>query len=58
MRTVVIHRADNIHGPYEGRDRLQDRGIAQGGLIDTPDGRWFPIFRDYGAVGRIPILFR
>ena len=36
---------------------LQDRGIAQGGLIDTPDGRWFSyLFRDYGAVGRIPYL--
>jgi beta-xylosidase len=57
MRTVVIHRADNIHGPYEGRIGLQDRGIAQGGLIDTPDGRWFSyLFRDYGAVGRIPYL--
>jgi beta-xylosidase len=57
MRTVVIHRADKITGPYEGRIALQDRGIAQGGLIDTPDGRWFAyLFRDYGAVGRIPYL--
>jgi beta-xylosidase len=57
MRTVLIHRADKITGPYEGRVALQDRGIAQGGLIDTPDGRWFAyLFRDYGAVGRIPYL--
>lgn len=57
MRTVVIHRADNIGGPYEGRIGLQDKGVAQGGLIDTPDGRWFSyLFRDYGAVGRIPYL--
>jgi beta-xylosidase len=36
---------------------LQDRGIAQGSLIDTPNGRWFAyLFRDYGAVGRIPYL--
>ncbi len=57
MRTVVIHRADRIDGPYEGRLALQDKGVAQGGLIDTPDGRWFAyLFRDYGAVGRIPYL--
>ena len=57
MRTVVIHRADKITGPYEGRLALQDLGVAQGGLIDTPDGRWYAyLFRDYGAVGRIPYL--
>ena len=38
MRTVIVHRADNITGPYEGRVALQDMGVAQGGLIDTPDG--------------------
>jgi beta-xylosidase len=57
MRTVLIHRADKIAGPYEGRVALQDRGVAQGGLIDTPDGRWYAyLFRDYGSVGRIPYL--
>ncbi len=57
MRTVIVHRASNIFGPYEGRIGLQDRGIAQGGLIETKDGRWFAyLFRDYGAVGRIPYL--
>ncbi|GAB2461367.1 glycosyl hydrolase [Hymenobacter qilianensis] len=57
MRTVVIHRADKITGPYEGRVALQDLGVAQGGLIDTPDGQWYSyLFRDFGAVGRIPYL--
>ncbi len=57
MRTVVVHRADQITGPYEGRMALQDKGVAQGGLIDTPEGDWFAfLFRDYGAVGRIPYL--
>ena len=57
MRTVIIHRADKITGPYEGRVGLQDKGVAQGGLIDTPTGDWFAyLFRDYGAVGRIPYL--
>jgi beta-xylosidase len=55
MRTVTIHRADKITGPYEGRLGLQDKGVAQGGLISTPKGEWFAyLFRDYGAVGRIP----
>lgn len=57
MRTVVIHRADRITGPYEGRMAFADRGIAQGGMTDTPDGRWFAyLFRDYGSVGRIPYI--
>jgi beta-xylosidase len=57
MRIVIIHRADNITGQWESRLALQDRGIAQGGLIDTPDGDWFAyLFRDYGSVGRIPYL--
>jgi beta-xylosidase len=57
MRTVVVHRADRITGPYEGRLALQDLGVAQGGLVDTPDGNWFAyLFRDYGSVGRIPYL--
>jgi beta-xylosidase len=57
MRTVVIHRADRITGPFEGRLGLQDIGVAQGGLIDTPDGKWFAyLFQDHGSVGRIPYL--
>ena len=57
MRTVIIHRADKITGPYEGRVALQDSGVAQGGLIDTPGGEWYAyLFRDYGSVGRIPYL--
>jgi beta-xylosidase len=57
MRTAIVHRADNIKGPWEGKIAFKDMGIAQGGLIDTPDGRWFAyLFRDFGAVGRIPYL--
>ena len=57
MRTVIIHRSDRLSGPYEGRVAFQDKGVAQGGLIDTPDGKWFAyLFRDNGAVGRIPYL--
>ena len=57
MRTVLIHRADKITGPYEGRVALQDLGVAQGGLINTATGFWYAyLFRDFGSVGRIPYL--
>ncbi|MGA4645723.1 glycoside hydrolase 43 family protein [Limisphaera sp. 4302-co] len=57
MRTQLIFRADRLTGPYEGRVALQDQGVAQGGLIDTPDGRWYAmLFQDHGAVGRTPFL--
>ncbi|TDN90381.1 beta-xylosidase [Salegentibacter sp. 24] len=57
MRTVIIHRADKITGPYKGKIAFQDKGVAQGGLIETPKGDWYAyLFRDNGAVGRIPYL--
>lgn len=56
-RTQLIFRSSNLTGPYEGRVALQDQGVAQGGLIDTPAGNWYAfLFRDSGAVGRIPYL--
>ena len=57
MRTALVHRADTITGPYEGRVALMDQGVAQGGLIDTPRGDWYTyLFQDHGAVGRVPFL--
>ena len=57
IRTEVVHRADSLLGPYEGRVFLADQGIAQGGIVDTPEGRWFTyLFGDRGAVGRIPYV--
>ena len=57
MRTVLVHRAESLTGPYSGKVALQDQGIAQGSLIDTPDGDWYALlFGDRGAVGRIPYL--
>jgi beta-xylosidase len=57
MRTVLAHRADKLTGPYEGRVALKDGGVAQGCLIDTPQGDWYAfLFQDHGAVGRIPYL--
>jgi beta-xylosidase len=50
-------------GEYERKILLDDdmgyrnMGVAQGALIDTPDGKWYAIlFQDHGAVGRIPYL--
>lgn len=57
MRTVVVQRAEHLDGPWEGRVVLQDDGVAQGSLVDTPDGDWYAVlFGDRGAVGRIPYL--
>lgn len=58
MRTVIAHRAQNLEGPWdEGKVVLQDKGVAQGTIIDTPDNKWYGLFfRDSGGVGRIPYL--
>lgn len=57
MRTQLCYRAKKILGPWEGRIVLQHAGIAQGGLVDTPEGKWYALlFGDRGAVGRIPYL--
>ena len=57
MRTQLIHRADKITDPYEGKVVLQDQGVAQGCLIDTPEGKWYAmLFQDNGSVGRSPWL--
>jgi beta-xylosidase len=33
-----------------------DFGVAQGGIVDTPEGEWYAmLFQDHGAVGRIPV---
>ena len=56
-RTQLIYRASTLTGNYEGRVVLQDQEIAQGGFVDTTAGNWYAfLFRDSGAVGRIPYL--
>ena len=57
LRTQLVFRSDSLTGPYEGRVVLDDAGVAQGGLIDTPEGHWYALlFQDHGAVGRTPYL--
>ncbi|MDQ8735671.1 family 43 glycosylhydrolase [Paenibacillus sp. LHD-38] len=57
MRTQIVHRADAIDGTYRGQVALRDAGIAQGGIVDSVDGKWYGmLFGDRGSVGRIPYL--
>lgn len=63
MRTEACFYSDSLEGEFTGGDVLCDdrgycgQGVAQGGIVDTPDGKWYAmLFQDSGAVGRIPIL--
>lgn len=63
FRTQACFVADSLTGTFSGGDVLVDdrnycqQGVAQGGIVDTPDGKWYAIlFQDHGAVGRLPIL--
>ena len=56
-RVELVHRADSIDGVYTGKVALNNQGVAQGGIVDTPDGKWYGLlFGDRGSVGRIPYL--
>ena len=62
-RTEAVFVSDSAEGPYVGSDVCWDdmgyhgQGVAQGGLVDTKEGRWYSVmFRDSGAVGRVPVL--
>jgi arabinoxylan arabinofuranohydrolase len=63
IRTQLCFRSDHIGGTYESKTILSDtldlygRGVAQGCIVDTEDGRWFGfLFQDHNAVGRTPVL--
>lgn len=62
-RTQVCFTADSPEGEFVEREVFGDdmgfrnQGVAQGGIVDTPDGRWYAmLFQDHGAVGRMPVL--
>ena len=62
-RIELCYRSKELLGTYEGKTILNSglgtygSGVAQGGIVDTPDGKWYAmLFQDSGAVGRIPIL--
>ncbi len=63
FRTEACFSADSLEGEFTGGDVVVDdmgyrhAGVAQGGIVDTPDGEWYGIlFQDRGGVGRIPVL--
>ena len=63
FRTEVCFVADRLDGVWAGGEAYYGdldglhSGPAQGGVVDTPDGRWFAVvFQDRGAVGRVPVL--
>ncbi|MDE7299558.1 MAG: glycoside hydrolase 43 family protein [Lachnospiraceae bacterium] len=62
-RTEACFVSDSLTDTFIGRDIMDDdmgyfnAGVAQGGVVDTPDGHWYAmLFQDYGALGRIPVL--
>ncbi|MGN0143322.1 MAG: family 43 glycosylhydrolase [Roseburia sp.] len=62
-RVEACFMSDSLEGEFKGGDVLNDdrgycnQGVAQGGIVDTPDGKWYAVlFQDHGAVGRIPVL--
>ena len=65
-RIEVCHRSKSFtDGTWETKEILNanfsnngtNAGVAQGGVIDTADGRWYGfMFQDHGAIGRTPVL--
>ncbi|WP_091016298.1 MULTISPECIES: glycoside hydrolase family 43 protein [Paenibacillus] len=62
-RTQACYTADSLEDVFTGEEVFNDdmdyfnSGVAQGGIVDTPDGDWYAmLFQDHGAVGRIPVL--
>ena len=63
-RRVVAYRWKSFDGPVESKVILDDdmgyhnSGVAQGALVDLPDGKGWAamLFQDHGAVGRIPFV--
>jgi beta-xylosidase len=63
IRTEVCFTTDNLKHDWIKEDVLCDdmnyyhQGVAQGGIVDTPDGKWYAmLFQDRGAAGRMPVL--
>ena len=62
-RLEFCYRSKSLNGNWENKTLLDSglgsygSGCAQGGIVDTPDGKWYGLmFQDHGAVGRIPVL--
>ncbi|MBO4882883.1 MAG: family 43 glycosylhydrolase [Lachnospiraceae bacterium] len=62
-RTEGCFVSDSLEGEFTGGEIFEDdlgfgnSGIAQGGIVEGPEGTWNAIlFQDRGAIGRIPVL--
>jgi beta-xylosidase len=62
-RVQACFASDSLTGEFVGGDVVNEdfghrgQGVAQGGIVDTPEGEWYSIlFQDRGAVGRLPVL--
>lgn len=61
-RIELCYRSKELTGLYEGKIVLDNAlsgggGVAQGGIVDTPDGKWYGLlFQDHGSIGRVPVL--
>ena len=62
-RTQACFVTEDLEGVWAGGDVMAAdldglrSGPAQGGIVDTADGRWYSIvFQDRGAAGRMPVL--
>ena len=62
-RLEFVYRSKSLTGNWESKTVLDSglgsygSGCAQGGIVDTPDGKWYGLlFQDHGSVGRIPVL--
>lgn len=62
-KTEACLMAESLDGAFEVREIIDDDlsfhgyGVAQGGMVDTPDGDWYAfMMQDRGGVGRVPIL--
>ena len=63
MRTQNYFVSSSLEGEFRGGEIFCDdmgyfgQGVAQGGIVDTPDGHWFTmLFQDRGGAGRTPFL--
>lgn len=63
LKTEDCFLADSLAGPFRGKNILDNNmgyrsfGVAQGGMVDTPDGEWYAfMFQDRGPLGRAPVI--
>lgn len=62
IRTQWCHRSKSLTGEFEEKRIFHtgfdfaDKGVAQGGIVDTPEGYFAFLFEDMGSVGRIPVI--